>query len=484
MISDRFHYLLIGIGIVIRLRQYLFNRNLWVDEAMIALNVVHKDFQELILPLDYVQVSPLGFLYLQKVTTYVLGNSEYALRFWPLIFGIASIFAFYRLLKSTTPPLVTTFALAVFVFSFKLVYYSAEFKQYSLELLLAIVLYYLYFSRPILNRNSWEIWLMGVIGALSCWFSFSIIFVMFTLGIHALITHLRVSKIKSFVRQIPMFFMWSGSFAVYYFSILTKYRTNQVEQVDFWALSNKFMPLQFQTKEDFLWYFDAMNEYFRYTVGSIDLESILMMFLFFGTLYFILNRQYQYLTYFAIIIMMMLASAFHVLPFAGRVLLFTSAGTIILVVYGVFFIAGDEQKRRPLFYALIVLVLLQPFLISVYQWVRPNVEEEITPALDYIMENAETGDALYVNYFSEPAFRFYQSQYPQLSSLPLIWGIAKESRYHLGAEDVELLHGKGRVWIINNEYEYNLLSKDLDTLGKQVDVYTYRGGRLFLYRFD
>jgi hypothetical protein len=484
ILSSRFHYLLISIGIVIRLRQYLFNRNLWVDEAMIALNVIQKNFHELLRPLDYVQVSPIGFLYLQKVTTLLLGSSEYAFRFWPFVFGVASIFAFYFLLRKTTPPLVTTFALAIFVFSFKLVYYSSEFKQYSLELLLAIILYAFYFTKPIQERTPKEIWQIGIIGAISCWFSFTIIFVMFTLGLYSFYEYLKSRNLITFLKQAPMFSMWVGSFGIYYFSIISKYSGNQVEQVEYWILTNKFMPLQYTSQKDFLWYFEAMNEYFRYTVGAINLESLLFFFLFFGAVYFIIRQQFRFLSYFAIIVLMMLASAFHILPFTGRILLFTSAGAIILIVAGIYFIAGEEKSRRSLFYTCIALVLFQPIFISIYQLLRPNVEEEITPAIEYILLNSEKGDELYVNYFAEPAFRYYQLWYQDLNSYPLIWGVAKENKYQLGKEDIDLLQGKGRVWIVNNEYEENLLSQDLDKIGRQLDLYSYRGGRLFLYQFD
>src|SRR5512139_456910 len=86
-------------GILLRLRQYLTGRSLWMDEAMLALNIVNRSFGELLKPLDYDQGAPLGFLMVEKLFNLLLGRSEYALRLFPLLVGILSIWLFYLLLK-------------------------------------------------------------------------------------------------------------------------------------------------------------------------------------------------------------------------------------------------------------------------------------------------------------------------------------------------------------------------------------------------
>ena len=53
---------IICFGILVRLVQYLFNRSLWADEAVLALNIVNRSYLELLEPLDYEQGAPIGFL--------------------------------------------------------------------------------------------------------------------------------------------------------------------------------------------------------------------------------------------------------------------------------------------------------------------------------------------------------------------------------------------------------------------------------------
>jgi hypothetical protein len=67
------------LGAATRLRLYFVNRSLWLDEVFIALNLSRRSFAELAKPL-YNQGAPLGFLWIEKAVTGLLGNAEWVLR--------------------------------------------------------------------------------------------------------------------------------------------------------------------------------------------------------------------------------------------------------------------------------------------------------------------------------------------------------------------------------------------------------------------
>lgn len=115
--SDLLKYLallIICFGIFVRLSQYFSNRALWGDEASLALNIVNRSYLELLQPLDRNQAAPPGFLWIEKLFTQILGNNEYALRLFPLISGIVSLIAFYKLGKWAVSALALPIAVILF----------------------------------------------------------------------------------------------------------------------------------------------------------------------------------------------------------------------------------------------------------------------------------------------------------------------------------------------------------------------------------
>ncbi len=87
----------VALGCLLRIVQYLLDRSLWMDEAYLSLNILHRSFAGLCRALDYHQGAPIGFLLLEKSAVRLWGGSEYVLRLIPLLAGIASVLLFYRL---------------------------------------------------------------------------------------------------------------------------------------------------------------------------------------------------------------------------------------------------------------------------------------------------------------------------------------------------------------------------------------------------
>jgi uncharacterized membrane protein len=87
------------------------------------------------------QTSPLAFLIVEKLVTQIFGSSEYALRFFPLVCSIVSLFLFYNITKRLLSPRGISLALTLFAVSWPLIYYSSELKQYSSDVTVALSLY-------------------------------------------------------------------------------------------------------------------------------------------------------------------------------------------------------------------------------------------------------------------------------------------------------------------------------------------------------
>lgn len=130
--------LLIAAGV--RLPHFMLARSLWLDEAMLALNIAARGFADLLEPLDFNQAAPIGFLMLERVAVALAGFSEQSLRALPLLAGLATVplvgLAGRRLSGDVAGILAATLA----ALSPTLVRYSNEVKPYSLDACAAVAI--------------------------------------------------------------------------------------------------------------------------------------------------------------------------------------------------------------------------------------------------------------------------------------------------------------------------------------------------------
>ena len=84
----------IGLGVVIRVVRYLMDFPIWGDEAFLAASFIDRGYLDLMRPLDFGQVSPLFFLWIEHTAVLLFGFSEWSLRLFPTVAGIASLFLF------------------------------------------------------------------------------------------------------------------------------------------------------------------------------------------------------------------------------------------------------------------------------------------------------------------------------------------------------------------------------------------------------
>jgi hypothetical protein len=131
---------LVSFGLALQTRHLLLDRSLWLDEAFLSLAILERSLANLLtLPLPYGQTPPPLFLVLVKSLTTVAGTSEMALRAIPFLSSglTLCLFPLFSRKHSRMCLLVGTFLLAV---SYGEIYYAAEFKPYSTEALLSVLL--------------------------------------------------------------------------------------------------------------------------------------------------------------------------------------------------------------------------------------------------------------------------------------------------------------------------------------------------------
>ncbi len=182
----RWALVLVLASLLWRLVRYGLVFPMWGDEAFIAVNFITRSFGELSGPLDHPQIVPVGFLWAQWLVSRLLGTSELALRFLPVLAGMACVLVFWRLAPRMINRRQAMAAVVIFAASYYPVRHSVEVKSYSLDLLIALCLLWQAWSLMQAPRTMWRGVVFTLSGAAAVWASYPAVFIiggsMFVLG--------------------------------------------------------------------------------------------------------------------------------------------------------------------------------------------------------------------------------------------------------------------------------------------------------------
>jgi len=148
----------VGLGLLVRLVRFWMCYPLYPDEAFVAVNFLNRDYAGLLRPLDYSQVAPPLFLWIELTAVRLFGFCEWTLRLWPMVCGLASVAVFSFLAGRLLGGLPLLLSVALFATSIFPIRHSAEAKPYESDLLAALVLLSLavdWWRSPERNRHWW-----------------------------------------------------------------------------------------------------------------------------------------------------------------------------------------------------------------------------------------------------------------------------------------------------------------------------------------
>ncbi|HEY9758010.1 MAG TPA: hypothetical protein V6C97_22785 [Oculatellaceae cyanobacterium] len=480
---------LLALGLLLRLRQYLTNRSLWVDEAMLALNIVNRSFAELFKPLDYNQGAPIGFLLVEKFLNLFLERNELVLRFFPLLAGSLSLWLFYLLLKRTTRGIGLFAALALFTLNPRLVYYSSEVKQYIVDVAVTLALLLVAASLFDASPCRKDFVRLAAAGLFALWFSHPALFVLAGIGLTLAIVYIRRRDYSSLRGILGVGFLWMIAIGLLYFLVLKDLSQNDYMR-EYWA--GAFLPMP--PWSDPGWFLENLS-------GTIGIQfgmpyAVLLVFalmLIGWSVLFIQNREYA-LVFACIGLVTLAASALQLYPVFERMILFLVPLGLVLLGKAVEGLqSGLKKYPVP---GILSALLLTGFLIygplttSFRSFATPKYFEHIRPSMDYLRDYSKPGDTLYVYYNAIPAFRFYEPKYG-LALENTVIGSDHSGDPQAYYPELDQLDGRKRVWLLfSHVYEVdefnerNFILKYVDQLGKKVREYRVPGTSVFLYLYD
>jgi hypothetical protein len=126
--------------VVIRLIRFLVEYPIWHDEAFLAVNFLDRGYRDLLRPLEYEQVAPIGYLWIELTAVRLFGFSEWSLRLFASICGALSVLVFRHLASRVLRGVPLLLAVAIFATAFHPIRHSAEVKPYASDLLASLIL--------------------------------------------------------------------------------------------------------------------------------------------------------------------------------------------------------------------------------------------------------------------------------------------------------------------------------------------------------
>lgn len=395
-----FLVLILLFACIVRAYAYFSLRELDPDEFMLLSNLLHRNVWMLFLPLSKTQSSPPLFLMINKILTFFVFPNEYILRLPSLIYGFCSVFLFYKLSQKIFTKnsliLISNFLFAV---NIRLIFYSQEFKQYSLEMMLGLAFILFFTNLDLKEKLSYKKALLyGILMFIPFLFSIPYIFVLSAFLIYNFITQPQNRK-YILVSCIPFTIL----FLIYY---LINLHPSQIQML---SISAEFWKSSFITLNPSE-IIGLIKYNYNYFWGG---EKFALLHFFMVSLgVFFLAKQKNKISILMILSLFLaiLASFIHLYPFRERIILY-------LVPYFILFsIAAFEFfdfSKKPVIYSLISLCLLlsySPYNINFFKSLfgsyvpyQPIYTVESKSPLKYLKNHYQYNDIIIYNDASQDA---------------------------------------------------------------------------------
>ncbi len=445
-------YSFIGLGVGIRVFQFIYNRSLWYDEATLALNIIEKDFVQLTSPLYYNQVAPILYLYLQKALTLLLGEHDFVLRISSLIGGIAFLYFSYLLSKrflQQTGALLTT---AILAMSYPLVYYSTEAKPYMLDALTFVILFLFYLK--IKEHRKWKIY-FSIAGVVAIWVSFPSIFALASIGLLSFVDQpIPKLTLKKGIKILGLHLPWVISFLLNYYFIIHGH-SNANQMISFWE--QHFMPSLFPLDNFLIWNAKHFAQFFYIILGFGKWISVLCICFFLLAIYQIIKKKdYKIFLFCFPLVLHLGLSYFYIYPFAERLVLYSAFSIAFLIAYGSEYI--NNCRLKSLAISLITILIINLVFVTIKK--LPIEREEAKLAIKILNKKVEPKDNIYVYYGAVPALKFYRNKI-LINEDKIVFGNEFRDSPEKYYQEIEKI--KGNTWLVFTHY---LASELLEILQK------------------
>jgi hypothetical protein len=206
-------WIAVAVGVILRVWEYLEFRALYMDEESLLKNIVGRAVFDFHHVLQDDQMAPPGFLAIERLLVRLPLDVKAAGRLFPLWCGIMTMFLMKDVARRYLDRRAVPVAVALLALGDHLIYYSAEIKQYSCDLMLALVAFLLAAPPPPERMSAPRFKMLAIFGLIAPWFSFPVVFVLAGVGLHLILTEAMRRDWRRAGAAMVMSVLWLASFS-------------------------------------------------------------------------------------------------------------------------------------------------------------------------------------------------------------------------------------------------------------------------------
>lgn len=440
--------LLICISIVFRIFIFLYSKDMYLDDYALFHAINDKSLIDIIWTgLGNSQSAPLLFVMFNKVIIYCGGQSIKIITFFPFICSVISIYVIYKICVRFFNIYYAFVAIFLYSLCSTPLYFSSVFKQYSIELLINLLL--IYFAvcfyikvndkeTQLINKKILLLYIISILSSSTSVFIIPSIILCEAVYL-ALKTEYNLKKILSTYQCL--LFVLLGIFFVLYFMIYLK-TANTSSMQNFWK--DSFIPLSVQ---DLVIYIPTRGNGIYQALFYPKITSILVIVGFAPGLFFLYKYNKYYFFILVLPICTTLAANIIVyppghpgFPHGGRLLLFLIPNIIIVAssfyayLFGKIYTVAYKRRKLNLFrpyininvnFSILTCLLLSLSVNMKFIEQKQFILEQTTQLLNVLSENITNNDKFYLFFTGNHHYNYYL-RFSKKKIKPIIFNSLKD----------------------------------------------------------
>lgn len=448
-------------GIALRCAAYAVNRSLWLDELYLwgelgPATPWLEHALRFLQPLN-TQIAAPGFVLLTQAQRALLGDAEWALRLAPLLFGAASVPLAARLFSRVLQPVTGLFAVALVAFSTLAIYYSADFKPYSADLLFALLV--LDLAVPRLDapapRIDLRLWAAGV---LAVFMSLPSIMVLAGVGAAFVAGDMKRLGARRALTNVALAGSWAALFGGQV-ALLMSRTQGQPWLHEYWVGLQAFPPDGGGVVGLVSWSVGALVRALGTPLGiggrwaTVTVSTgVAALFAGWGAVALARAKGRRAVLFLTPVALALLAAQLGRYPFQGRVICFLIPSLAVCVALGVEQLAARFPSRRWLPAVCGALLVVETLAVALWHLKAPFYREESRPVLTWAKAVSGPGDTFYVARDATHAWRYYAPRLG-LTGVEVLEAVDDERQPQRVADDMlARLAPRARVFFFETHY--------------------------------